>query len=224
MKSILKELKTNPYIKLIAGSLRCCPQEAYLVGGFLRDLFLGRKKVNPDFDFAVSRDAIKIGREIAKSLKSGFVVLDEEHGSCRVIYKKGDFSCNFDFTDFRGRDISEDLLLRDFTINSLAVGLSKITPARRLEDVLIDKSSALKDIKKKIIKYEIKGCAVTTASASILSELNLTKLKKMTQKDLIKVLGFELTPARVKCAMLPLVAIKKALVDPEGVEPSTSTL
>ena len=173
MKSILKELKTNPYIKLIAGSLRGCPQEAYLVGGFLRDLFLGRKKVNPDFDFAVSRDAIKIGREIAKSLKSGFVVLDEEHGSCRVIYKKGDFSCNFDFTDFRGRDISEDLLLRDFTINSLAVGLSKITPARRLEDVLIDKSSALKDIKKKIIRV-VSGDSLTDDPLRILRAFSLS--------------------------------------------------
>lgn len=66
-------------------------------------------------------------------------------------------------------------------------------------------------IKNKKIKYEIEGCAVATASASILSELNLTKLKKMTEKDLIKVLGFELTPARVKCATLPLLAIQKAL-------------
>ncbi len=78
-------------------------------------------------------------------------------------------------------------------------------------------------IKNKKIKYEIEGCAVATASASMLSEINLDKIKKMTEKDLIKVLGFELTPARIKCAMLPLLAIKKA-VDPEGVEPSASTL
>jgi nitrogen fixation NifU-like protein len=61
------------------------------------------------------------------------------------------------------------------------------------------------------IKYEIRGCAVATASASILSEMKLTALKKMTEKDLTKVLGFELTPARVKCAALPLAAIKKAV-------------
>lgn len=66
-------------------------------------------------------------------------------------------------------------------------------------------------VKNKKIKYEIEGCAVATASASLLSEINLIKLKKMTEKDLIKVLGFELTPARLKCAMLPLAAIQKAL-------------
>ena len=36
------------------------PQEIYLVGGYLRDLFLKRKKENMDFDFAVSSQAIKI--------------------------------------------------------------------------------------------------------------------------------------------------------------------
>ena len=76
MKSILSELKTNPYIKLVADSLKDCPQEVYLVGGFLRDLFLGRKKANPDFDFAISSQAIKIGRRLARKLGCGFVVLD----------------------------------------------------------------------------------------------------------------------------------------------------
>lgn len=66
-------------------------------------------------------------------------------------------------------------------------------------------------VKNKKVKYEIEGCAVATASASLLSEINLIKLKKMTEKDLVKVLGFELTPARVKCATLPLLAIQKAL-------------
>lgn len=120
-------------------------------------------------------------------------------------------------------NIYSDILL-DHARNPRNLG--KISdPDFTAEEVNVSCGDSIKVyIKKKIIKYEIKGCAVTTASASILSELNLTKLKKMTQKDLIKVLGFELTPARVKCAMLPLVAIKKALVDPEGVEPSTSTL
>lgn len=173
MKSILSELKTNPQIKLIADSLKDCPQEVYLVGGFLRDLFLGRKKANPDFDFAISSRAIKVGRGLARKLGCGFVVLDEEHGSCRVIYKEGDIYCNFDFTDFRGQDISEDLALRDFTINSLAVDLSKITLARRLENILIDKSSALKDIKKGIVRV-VSGDSLTDDPLRILRAFSLS--------------------------------------------------
>ncbi len=66
-------------------------------------------------------------------------------------------------------------------------------------------------IKNKKIKYEVEGCAVATASASILSGQDLSKLTKMTEKDLMDLLGFELTPARIKCAVLPLLAIKKAI-------------
>ncbi|MEK6563568.1 MAG: HD domain-containing protein [Candidatus Omnitrophota bacterium] len=155
MDAILKEIRANPYLKLITRQLNKYPQESYLVGGYPRDLFLKRKKEVFDFDFALSSDAVKIGREIAKSLKSGFVVLDKEHGSCRMVYNKGGQSCNFDFTDFRGSsastigggDILTDLSLRDFTINSLGLDLRALGKAKNIKDVLIDKYGAIKDIK-----------------------------------------------------------------------------
>src|SRR3989338_44513 len=155
MDIILKEIKANPYLKLIIHQLNKYPQEFYLVGGYPRDLFLKRKKEVFDFDFALSSDAIKISREIARSLKSGFVVLDKEHGSCRIVYNRSGLSCNFDFTDFRGsaastiggRDIFTDLSLRDFTINSLGLDLSVLGKAKNIKDILIDKYGAIKDIK-----------------------------------------------------------------------------
>ncbi len=152
MDSILRELKTNPHLKQIIALTHKYPQEVYLVGGFLRDLFLRRRKESYDFDFAVSKGAIALSREIAKKLKSGFVVLDKEHGSSRIVYKKNDFSCNFDFTDFRGRDIADDLLHRDFTINSLAVNLKAIRDARALGDIVIDNHSARPDIRSRLIR------------------------------------------------------------------------
>ena len=155
MDAILKEIRANPYLKLITRQLNKYPQESYLVGGYPRDLFLKRKKEVFDFDFALSSDAVKIGREIAKSLKSGFVVLDKEHGSCRIVYNRSGLSCNFDFTDFRGSsastigggDIFTDLSLRDFTINSLGLDLRALGKAKNIKDVLIDKYGAIKDIK-----------------------------------------------------------------------------
>jgi len=160
MDAILKEIKANPYLKLITRQLNKYPQESYLVGGYPRDLFLKRKKEVFDFDFALSANAIKIGREIAKSLKSGFVVLDKEHGSCRIVYKRSGLSCNFDFTDFRGlaasamggRDIFTDLSLRDFTINSLGLDLKASGKAKNIKDILIDNHKAVRDIKNRIIR------------------------------------------------------------------------
>ena len=96
------------------------------MGGVLRDLFLNRAKENPDFDFCLKKGAINFGRKLAKQIKAGFVVLDKEHGACRLVKRINNRPYTFDFTDFRGRDIKEDLLRRDFTINAMALELDKL--------------------------------------------------------------------------------------------------
>ena len=198
MDAILKEIKANPYLKLITRQLNKYPQEFYLVGGYPRDLFLKRKKEVFDFDFALSANAIKIGREIARSLKSGFVVLDEEHGSCRIVYNRDGQSCNFDFTDFRGstcpersrrtalrtsgRDILADLSLRDFTINSLGLDLKASGKAKSINDILIDNHGALRDIKNRTIR--------------VISELSFAEdpLRILRAYSLSAVLDFRIEP------------------------------
>ena len=52
-------------------------KDIYLVGGFLRDLWLGYQKESLDLDFSLSRGAIDFGRTLAKELRAGFVVLDK---------------------------------------------------------------------------------------------------------------------------------------------------
>jgi len=124
----------------------------YLVGGILRDLLLGRQKENPDFDFAVRRGAINFGRGLARKLKAGFVVLDKEHGACRLVKKTKDKTYTLDFTDFRGADLHKDLLHRDFTLNALALELEKVFSAGDLNASLIDPFQGREDLKKKIIR------------------------------------------------------------------------
>ncbi len=123
-----------------------------MVGGALRDLVLGREKANPDFDFAVKRDSISFGRRLAQELRAGFVVLDKEHGACRVVKKTGEKIYTFDFSDFRGKDLEEDLKHRDFTINSMALGLGDVFGAKDLSLILIDLYEARVDLKKKLIR------------------------------------------------------------------------
>lgn len=116
----------------------------YLVGGVLRDLLLGREKENPDFDFCLKKGAISFGKKLTKKIKAGFVILDKEHGACRLVKRIKDKTYTFDFTDFRGKTLTDDLLHRDFTINAIAVELGK--------DFLIDPYQGKKDLKRKIIK------------------------------------------------------------------------
>lgn len=67
------------------------------------------------------------------------------------------------------------------------------------------------------VKFKGQGCAVSTASASILTDYikgrTLAELEKIRGEDVLSLLGLEnLSPARLKCAFLPLEALKHALV------------
>jgi len=124
----------------------------YLVGGALRDLLLKRKKENPDFDFCLKRGALSFGRRLAGHLRAAFVLLDEEHGACRVVKKADGDIYTFDFTDFRGPTLEKDLLHRDFTINSLALELKHIFSDEDLSKVIIDPYSGREDLKRKMIR------------------------------------------------------------------------
>lgn len=121
----------------------------YLVGGILRDILLNRERENPDIDFCLKKGAINFGRRLAKKIKAGFVVLDKEHGACRLVKRMGNKVYTLDFMDFRGNTLEEDILHRDFTINSLALELKD---AFMPSFVLIDPCGARHDLKSKTIR------------------------------------------------------------------------
>ncbi|HTZ11593.1 MAG TPA: HD domain-containing protein [Candidatus Margulisiibacteriota bacterium] len=144
-----KELALFRQIDAFANLAKVRP---YLVGGTLRDLYLKRRKKNPDFDFALEKGGIKFAKNLSRKIKAGFVVLDEEHGASRLVMKSGDIFYTLDFTDFRGKDLEEDLLHRDFSINSLALELEKAVSASDCRDFIIDPYGGRKDLKDNLIK------------------------------------------------------------------------
>lgn len=153
MKPLLRlPLKSQDILKSIYRFAKAKKIRLYLVGGILRDLLLARKEENPDFDFCLKKDAISFGKQLAKRIKAGYVVLDKVHGACRLVKKIKDRTYTLDFTDFRGRTLEEDLLHRDFTINALAIELEKMFSHDNLENLLIDPYKGRVDLKKKIIR------------------------------------------------------------------------
>jgi len=72
----------------------------------------------------------------------------------------------------------------------------------------------------KNVKFEGRGCVICMASTSILTDeivgKKLSEIHKMDTDDLLKIIGLKLTPARIKCAMLPLVTIKKGIIEYES--------
>lgn len=67
----------------------------------------------------------------------------------------------------------------------------------------------------KDIKFSGEGCAISQASASMLTESvkgkSQDEIAKLKTRDILKMLGTELTPSRIKCAVLPLEVLKVAL-------------
>jgi len=129
----------------------------YLVGGLLRDKLLGRQKQDPDFDFCLSHSAISLGRQLSRKLKAGFVVLDKEHGACRLVKRFEGKTYTFDFTDFRGSTLKEDLRKRDFTVNTLALGLEDVFSLKDPQGALVDFYGAREDLKHKVIRIADKS-------------------------------------------------------------------
>ncbi len=88
-------------------------EEAWLVGGAVRDELLGRELV--DLDIAV-RDPRGAARAFAKRSRGAPFALSEQHAAWRVALEDGR---TVDFTPLPG-SIADDLAKRDFTINAIA--------------------------------------------------------------------------------------------------------
>jgi nitrogen fixation NifU-like protein len=65
------------------------------------------------------------------------------------------------------------------------------------------------------VRFNGKGCAISQASASMLTDelvgKSLDEIKKMDRDFVTNLLGIPLGPARIKCALLPLKVIKAGI-------------
>ncbi|MBF0385412.1 MAG: HDIG domain-containing protein [Candidatus Omnitrophica bacterium] len=122
----------------------------FLVGGMPRDYLLGLRK--NDFDFAVSKGALKLARLFAQTIRGAFILLDEENKCGRVAKKEKGELFTYDFADFRSKTLLGDLSHRDFTINTLSVSLKEALGGKSVNCLIKDRKGGLKDLKSKLIR------------------------------------------------------------------------
>jgi tRNA nucleotidyltransferase/poly(A) polymerase len=91
--------------------------DAWLVGGSVRDLMLGREVV--DVDLIVEADPAAAARSLARTAGGAPFPLSDRHGAWRVV-RDGH---TVDITRSHG-PVTDDLARRDFTINAMAVPLA----------------------------------------------------------------------------------------------------
>ncbi|MGC8878989.1 MAG: Fe-S cluster assembly sulfur transfer protein SufU [Anaerolineae bacterium] len=65
------------------------------------------------------------------------------------------------------------------------------------------------------VRFDGEGCAISQASASMLTEMvlgkSLEEAKAISKQDILDTLGIQLGPVRLKCALLSLKVLKGAL-------------
>jgi poly(A) polymerase len=153
-------LHQNPIFELLAQSARACQVEAYLVGGFVRDLLL--KRPSKDIDIVCVGSGIALAQEVAQQIgqkmgQTPAVTLFKNFGTAMV--KTEEFELEFvgarreSYQRDSRKPIVEDGTLeddqnrRDFCINALAISLN----AQNYGD-LLDPFDGLGDLQRKIIR------------------------------------------------------------------------
>jgi len=116
----------------------------YVVGGAVRDAY--KRADITDVDIAVDGDAIGIAKNVANWLDADIYIMDRERGVARVFVKRESGAILLDFARFRGATLYDDLIKRDFTVNTLAADL--------LGDLscLIDMLDGERDLRERVLR------------------------------------------------------------------------
>lgn len=137
---IIDELETRIKIHNWNFILPFLPKGSYLVGGYIRDIILGRETENVDVDIVVPLNAIEIGKNISNNIESKFIILDKKREVIRIILN----NINIDITNQVSSTIEGDLSSRDFSINSIAFLFDK--------RCLFDPLDGLKDLELALLR------------------------------------------------------------------------
>jgi len=137
---IIDELERSIKFHNLNFILGFLPKGSYLVGGYIRDIIIGRESEKLDVDIVVPCNAIEIGKKIADNIGSKFIILDEKREVVRIIHNH----IYIDIANQNSSSIEEDLCSRDFSINSIAFLFDK--------KCLFDPLNGLKDLEISLIR------------------------------------------------------------------------
>jgi poly(A) polymerase len=126
---------SKPVLRTIGDLADEAGVQVYVVGGYVRDMLLG-KDVN-DIDLVVLGDGIAFARRVADSFEKKKLVVYEKFGTAMLFIepmkiefvgaRKESYVSDSRKPSVDSGTLSDDLLRRDFTINAMAVSLNRQT-------------------------------------------------------------------------------------------------
>ncbi len=122
-------------------------EQAWIVGGTVRDLLAGRPSLPLDVDVAVRGDASALARSLADETSGAYVPLAAAFGTVRVVGKDG---TTYDVSGTNGAPIEDDLGRRDFTINAMAVALPDMAAGGTAH--VVDPFGGLRDLRERVVR------------------------------------------------------------------------
>jgi len=137
---IIEELEKSIKFHNLDLILDFLPKGSYLVGGYIRDIILGREPEKVDLDIVVPLNAIEIGKKIAENIGSKLIILDDKREVVRIILNH----IYIDIANQVTTTIEGDLCSRDFSINSIAFLFDK--------KCLFDPFNGLKDLEISLLR------------------------------------------------------------------------
>ena len=134
---IIDELEKSIKFHNLNFILGFLPKGSYLVGGYIRDIILGRKTEKLDIDIVVPLNAIEIGKNIADNIGLKFIILDKKREVVRIFLNH----IYIDIANQVSSTVEGDLYSRDFSINSIAFLFDKKCLFDPLNGTTISKSN-----------------------------------------------------------------------------------
>ncbi len=149
-----KELK-HPVFKIVSGIAAAEGIDAYVIGGYVRDLLLHRP--SKDIDIMAVGNGIELAEKVAAKLGVGRVQVFKNFGTAMIRYKDLDiefvgarresYSHNSRKPEVELGTLEDDQKRRDFTINALAISLNESNYGE-----LIDPFGGLQDLENGMIR------------------------------------------------------------------------
>lgn len=127
--SVVQGFLNHPIFKIVSMAAQETGVRAYVIGGYVRDCFLGRE--SKDIDIVVEGSGIELAEAVGSKVRSGVSVF-RNYGTAMIRYK----GVEIEFVGARKHSYSrgipviedgtlrEDQLRRDFTINAMAFSLN----------------------------------------------------------------------------------------------------